>query len=102
MAFRAQLKPWLWLLPFIHICCAGELSLSGIDAETFEQRALAPGIFVMAFCMVCDTIDRGLSFLYANSSAWGSSSLGCTFNISGVVRLPVSTLTCVPANHAKH
>lgn len=51
MAFRAQLKPWLWLLPFIHICCAGELSLSGIDAETLEQRALAPGIFVMAFCM---------------------------------------------------
>jgi hypothetical protein len=107
MALRVQLKPWLWLLPFIHICCAGKLSLSGIDAETFEQRALAPGIFVMAcmlapssmlhsqisltepptVCMVCDTIDRGLSFLYANSSAWGSSSLGCTFNTSGVVRL---------------
>jgi hypothetical protein len=51
MAFRAQLKPFLWLLSFIHICCAGELSLSGIDAETFEQRALAPGIFVMA-CML--------------------------------------------------
>jgi hypothetical protein len=50
-------------------------------------------------CMVCDTIDRGISFLYANSSAWGSASLGCTFNI---IRLPVSTLTCVPANHAKH
>src|SRR5271168_2129944 len=103
MAFRVQLKPWLWLLPFIHICCAGELSLSGIDAETFEQRALAPGILYVStspmlhsqisltepptVCMVCDTIDRGLSFLYANSSAWGSSSLGCTFNTSSVVRL---------------
>jgi hypothetical protein len=48
MAFGPQLKPWLWLLPIVHICCAGNLSLSGIDAETFEQRALAPGIFVMA------------------------------------------------------
>ena len=51
MAFRTQLKPWLWLLLFIHICFARELSLSGIDAEMFEQRALAPGIFIMA-CML--------------------------------------------------
>jgi hypothetical protein len=51
MAFRAQLKPWLWFLAFIHICCAGELSLSAIDADTFEQRALAPGIFVVG-CML--------------------------------------------------
>jgi hypothetical protein len=51
MAFRTQLKPWLWLLHFIHICFAGEMSLSGIDAKMFEQRALAPGIFVMA-CML--------------------------------------------------
>jgi len=54
MAFRALLKPWLWLLPSIPICCAGELSLSSIDAEMFEQRALAPGIFVMA-CMLIST-----------------------------------------------
>ena len=51
MAFRAQLKLLLWLLPFIHICSARGLSLSSIDAETFEQRALAPGIFVIA-CML--------------------------------------------------
>jgi len=54
MAFRAQLKPWLWILSFIHICCAGQLSLSGIDAEVFERRALSPGIFVIA-CMLAPT-----------------------------------------------
>jgi hypothetical protein len=60
MASRVQQTRWLWLVIFIQLCCAKELSVSVMDSDAFEQRALAPGIFIIA-CMLAPDVCLILS-----------------------------------------